>query len=199
MATDEKIETESQPKHLSLFRLVVDQARIDDHVLTYEYPGAGTQANPYVVSWIPDDAGNPMNWRSTLKWTACYVVALEFFVSAFASSAFSGTMRELVHGFHTSTELMTAGISLFVLGFAFGPLIWAPLSEIFGRQVVFVATYAVFTAFNAGCASPDNIATLLVLRFFAGAFGSSPFTNVVVSLRMSSTPVSVVWQWHSSR
>ena len=73
--------------------------------------------------------------------------------------------------------MATLGISLFVLGFALGPLIWAPLSELYGRQVIFLISYGGFTAFNAGAAGAQNIKTLLILRFFAGAFGSSPFTN----------------------
>lgn len=83
----------------------------------------------------------------------------------------------MVYGFHASTELITAGVSLFVLGFALGPLVWAPLSETIGRQKVFFMTFAFFSAFLAGCAGVNNIGSLLVLRFFAGSFGSSPFTN----------------------
>jgi MFS family permease len=56
-------------------------------------------------------------------------------------------------------------------------LIWAPLSELFGRQILFVTTYGGLTAFNAGAAGSNSMATLIVLRFFAGAFGSSPLTN----------------------
>lgn len=63
------------------------------------------------------------------------------------------------------------------MGFALGPLLWAPLSEIYGRQIIFFITFCGFTAFSAGCAGANDIATLLVLRFFAGAFGSSPLTN----------------------
>lgn len=58
-----------------------------------------------------------------------------------------------------------------------GPLLWAPMSELFGRQVLLFGTYMALTAFNAGAAGAKNIETLLVLRFFAGAFGSSPLTN----------------------
>lgn len=54
---------------------------------------------------------------------------------------------------------------------------WAPLSELFGRQILFVLTYAILTAFNAGTAGAQNIWTLIILRFFAGSFGSSPLTN----------------------
>lgn len=47
----------------------------------------------------------------------------------------------------------------------------------FGRQVVFFGTYMALTAFNCGSAGSKNIWTLIILRFFAGSFGSSPFTN----------------------
>jgi multidrug resistance protein len=82
-------------------------------------------------------------------------------------------MRE----FSVSQEVVTLGISLFVLGFALGPLLWAPFSELYGRQVVFFGTFLAFVAFNAGAAGSKNAYTLLILRFFGGAFGSSPLTN----------------------
>ena len=58
-----------------------------------------------------------------------------------------------------------------------GPLLWAPLSELFGRQLLFIGTYCALTAFNCGAAGSKNIWTLIILRFFAGSFGSSPLTN----------------------
>ena len=42
---------------------------------------------------------------------------------------------------------------------------------------MFLLTYGALTAFNAGAAGSQNIETLIILRFFAGAFGSSPLTN----------------------
>lgn len=56
----------------------------------------------------------------------------------------------MMEAFGVGTEIITLGVSLFVLGFAIGPLLWAPLSELYGRQVLFFATYAGLTAFNAG-------------------------------------------------
>lgn len=56
-------------------------------------------------------------------------------------------------------------------------MLWAPLSELFGRQLLFTTTYCALTAFNAGTAGAQNSWTLIILRFFAGAFGSSPLTN----------------------
>jgi len=51
------------------------------------------------------------------------------------------------------------------------------MSELFGRQILYVTTYGALTAFNAGAAGSKNIYTLIILRFFAGSFGSSPLTN----------------------
>lgn len=79
--------------------------------------------------------------------------------------------------FMSSQIVFALGISLFVLGFALGPLLWAPLSEIFGRQIIFLITYAAMTAFNGGAIGAQNIETLVICRFFSGAFGASPLTN----------------------
>jgi MFS family permease len=90
-----------------------------------------------------------------------------------------------------------AGLSVFVLGFALvgilstqsyfrlliagfcfqGPLLWAPMSEVWGRRKLFIISYTLFTCFNAGIIGSQNIWTVIILRFFSGAFGSSPLTN----------------------
>ncbi|KAG2492295.1 hypothetical protein HYH03_009535 [Edaphochlamys debaryana] len=84
--------------------------------------------------------------------------------------------------FGVETIVVVAGISTFVLGFAVGPLIWAPLSEVFGRRPLFIWPFVAMTAFNAGTALAPNATALIVMRFFAGAFGSSPMTNTGGSL-----------------
>jgi multidrug resistance protein len=83
----------------------------------------------------------------------------------------------MVQHFDVSQEVVTLGLSFFVLGFAVGPLFWAPLSELYGRQLLFIGTFAAYTVFNIGCAVSQNIQTLVILRFFAASFGSSPLTN----------------------
>lgn len=86
-------------------------------------------------------------------------------------------LQQIIKEFKCTEEVFTLGTSIFVLGFAFGPMIWAPLSELYGRQIIFTITYGVLTAFNAAAAGSQNMTTLIVLRFMAGAFGSSPLTN----------------------
>ncbi len=45
------------PRHLSLFKLVFDQARVTPEVLEFNYPGSGTKEDPYIISFLPQDAG----------------------------------------------------------------------------------------------------------------------------------------------
>ncbi|KFA80361.1 hypothetical protein S40288_10008 [Stachybotrys chartarum IBT 40288] len=75
---------------------------------------------------------------------------------------------------HTITATTLSGICR--LRFAVGPIIWGPLSELHGRRSVFLSTYLVFTLLTAGCALAPNIEGLIIMRFLAGAFGSSPLT-----------------------
>ncbi|KAG4031158.1 hypothetical protein MFRU_010g02830 [Monilinia fructicola] len=159
------------------WELVFDQVHVTPEVLDYPYKGSGTERDPYVVEFIPDDRRNPMNFTMWKKWTITILLAFATLAVSFVSSAYTGGVDEILEMFNVGTEVVTLGVSLFVLGFAIGPLLWAPLSELYGRQVLFIGTYAMLTAFNAGAAGAQNIQTLLIMRFFAGAFGSSPLTN----------------------
>lgn len=96
---------------------------------------------------------------------------------AFSSSVYTGGIQEIIEEFRCTEEIATLGVSLFVLGFAIGPLVWAPLSELYGRQLIFAVSFGAFTVWNAAAAGAPNITALLIFRFLAGSFGSSPLTN----------------------
>ncbi|WYZ43261.1 hypothetical protein EsH8_VI_000960 [Colletotrichum jinshuiense] len=162
---------------LPYWRKVIDQAGITQEVADYRYSGSGTEEDPFLVQWIPNDPRDPMLFSKPTKWFITMMVSLTTLAVALLSSAYTGGIRQIIQEFGISQEVATLGVSLFVLGFAIGPLLWAPLSELFGRQLLFFGTYAVLTAFNAGCAGANSASTLLILRFFAGAFGSSPLAN----------------------
>ncbi|GBF62437.1 efflux pump [Trichophyton mentagrophytes] len=167
----------SIPTKIPHWRQVTDPGAVTPEIINYPYPGSGTEADPYLIQWIPNDPRNPMNYSAIKKWSITFVVAIATLAVALISSAYTGGAIEIAQEFHADAEVITLGVSLFVLGFAIGPLIWAPMSELFGRQLLFFGTYLALTAFNAGAAGSPNMATLLVLRFFAGSFGSSPLTN----------------------
>jgi hypothetical protein len=80
----------ARPSRIPIQRLVVDQERITRAVLNASYEGQGTDSDPYVVTWIDDDPGNPMVFAKWHKWAICMLQAVVTFVVALNSSAFSG-------------------------------------------------------------------------------------------------------------
>lgn len=60
-----------------------------------------------------------------------------------------------------------------------GPLLWAPMAEIphFGRNVPYLATFAIYLIFCVPTALASNLGGLLVLRFLQGFFGSPCLAN----------------------
>jgi MFS family permease len=79
--------------------------------------------------------------------------------------------------FGVSAEVATLGLSMYVLGFAFGPLLLAPLSEHYGRSPVYFIGWGLLVIFNIPVALAPNIGTVIVCRFICGFFGSAPLTN----------------------
>ena len=53
----------------------------------------------------------------------------------------------------------------------------APLSEIYGRTIIYHICNIGFISFCVGCALAPSLNALIVFRFFAGIFGSTPITN----------------------
>lgn len=79
--------------------------------------------------------------------------------------------------FHsTSSYLETFVVSIFILGFAFGPLIIAPISEVYGRRPVYILGNLFFCILIICCAVSNSLGMLIAFRFLAGCAGSIPIT-----------------------
>lgn len=75
----------------------------------------------YIIDWNgPNDPTNPMNFPRSKKWVITMSTALMTFVVSFASSVFSTATTVTAVKFDVSLEAMILGVSLYVLGFAFG-------------------------------------------------------------------------------
>ena len=77
--------------------------------------------------------------------------------------------------FHsTNDELGSLVVSIYLLGFAAGPLVIAPLSEINGRLPLYHTCNVLFAAFTVACAFAPSLNSLIGLRFLQGCAGSAP-------------------------
>ena len=98
--------------------------------------------------------------------------------AAFGSSIFSAATRTVAGVFHVSTEVGVLGVSLYVLGFATGPIFWAPFSELQGRRLPLVISSFGFAIFQIAVATAKDLQTVMICRFWGGFFGAAPLTIV---------------------
>lgn len=99
----------------------LDEYRVQTAAGEIPGPGAAPGGRQYkLVTFLPDDPGNPKNWSKAYKWYCTMVVALTCFVVAFASSVITADVGGVVEEFGVSYEVALVSISVFVVGFGVG-------------------------------------------------------------------------------
>lgn len=125
-------------------------------------------------AWVKDER-NPRNWAPNKKWTATAIVALYTFIPPLASSMMApGLPAVAVKYGITNSSILSLTLSIFLLSFALGPLIFAPLSEIYGRNLILHSMNVFSIAFSIGCAFSPDTASFIGFRFLLGLSGSAP-------------------------
>ncbi|RFU26249.1 hypothetical protein B7463_g10086, partial [Scytalidium lignicola] len=131
------------------------------------------------IDWDgPDDLSNPMNMALWRKWTMTIILSMIAFCITFASSIFSTGLVSVADQFDVSREVSTLGISLFILGFGMGPLVWGPFSELYGRKLPIFFGFFVFCILQIPIAVAQNLETVMLIRFLGGVFGAAPLACI---------------------
>ncbi|RPB04360.1 MFS multidrug transporter [Choiromyces venosus 120613-1] len=143
---------------------------------------SGVPETHKLVTFTLYDPENPKNWSKPFKWYCTMIIAMVCFAVAFASSVVTADMHGVMKDLNASKEEALLSVTLFVVGFGLGPMIFAPLSEVLGRKVVYAATLGVAVVFIIPGAVATNIETLLIARAIDGIAFSAPMTLVGGSL-----------------
>lgn len=73
-----------------------------------------------------------------------------------------------------SNTLVIMVLSVYLLGSAIVPLFSAPLSEMFGRVYVLLATNFFYIVFNTACGAAETQNQIIAFRFLAGLGAAGP-------------------------
>ena len=136
----------------------------------------------YLVDWEPDDRANPRNWSTSYKSWITLQLGMLALSASLGSSIISPAEDAIMADTHISSEVAVLPVSFYILGFAFGPLLWAPVSEIWGRKWSMEPAMFCLGLFSIGTATSTNAASIMITRFFGGVFGSAPVSNVSAAL-----------------
>lgn len=151
----------------------------------------------FLVEWaIEDGKLNPRKFDIWKRAGLTLVVSALAFVVGIAASIDTAIMPQASQDLHVSEEVESiasgkvnmlfmyrsfvyvakVNSGIYLLGFALGSLFCGPLSEVFGRNAVYIGSLTLFSIFIMASALAPNIGAQLSFRFLAGLFGCPPLT-----------------------
>ncbi|SMN20546.1 similar to Saccharomyces cerevisiae YOR273C TPO4 Polyamine transport protein, recognizes spermine, putrescine, and spermidine [Maudiozyma saulgeensis] len=130
------------------------------------------EIDPKDLEWDgPSDMDNPHNWPLWKKWTATMTAAMLCLVVTMGSSLYVASVPEFEVRYHISQTLGLAGLTFYLLGLS--TVIGAPLSEVFGRKIIYLTSLPLSCLFTMGVGlSNGHMRIILPCRFFSGVFAS---------------------------
>ena len=120
-----------------------------------------------------DDVENPWNWSHSRRCSIIAVLILADLSSSWAATGFAPGADDFVEDFEAARFTATLGVCFFVLGLALGPLIFAPLSEHYGRSPTYIVSYGIFLCFILTTPLMEHLDTFFALRALSGFFASA--------------------------
>ncbi|PWY81571.1 MFS general substrate transporter [Aspergillus sclerotioniger CBS 115572] len=126
-----------------------------------------------VPEW-EDDPANAQNWSVRKKIYNTAVPSILCLLISFALAIYSPSHSHVQTAFHTSTTKSLLPFTMYVYGLAFGPMIAAPISETYGRRLIYLVMTPLAMLFILGAGFSQNLASLAVCRLLAGMFISAP-------------------------
>ncbi|OQD89042.1 hypothetical protein PENANT_c003G11541 [Penicillium antarcticum] len=125
---------------------------------------------------------DPKSFSPLYKAFVTWEMSMLAFVGSLGSSIMSPAQADMAMYLNISEQATVLSLSLFVLGYAFGPLIWAPISEVYGRRLSMLPAVFGLCILSIGTAVSKEPASVFITRFIGGVFGSAPISNVSAAL-----------------
>ncbi|CAI4947757.1 ATV_HP_G0100990.mRNA.1.CDS.1 [Saccharomyces cerevisiae] len=125
------------------------------------------------VTFVTGDPENPHNWPAWIRWSYTVLLSILVICVAYGSACISGGLGTVEKKYHVGMEAAILSCSLMVIGFSLGPLIWSPVSDLYGRRVAYFVSMGLYVIFNIPCALAPNLGCLLACRFLCGVWSSS--------------------------
>ncbi|KAL4971686.1 major facilitator superfamily domain-containing protein [Aspergillus desertorum] len=143
----------------------------------------------------PDDRLHPHNWPLATKLIPSVLACSGTFIASLNSAMFSPAIDEASRDCNVGTEVITLGTALFVRGFATGPMIWAPMSELLGRKLpLAVAIFSQLTVVPGVLADLyNNTYHGIAIALYALTVFGGPFVAPIAGGLTASS--SLGWRW----
>ncbi|CEJ87287.1 Putative Major facilitator superfamily transporter [[Torrubiella] hemipterigena] len=142
------------------------------------------QPDPLLVTWDGDnDPENPYNWRMLKKMAITILLSFGGLVTLMSGAMLAPALQDIAHDFETDEEHAQIFLSIYVLAFAFGPMVLAPCTEVFGRRPVWIICACYYIIWNTAAGFSKSSGVLILCRIMSGLGASAEFavTNPVLA------------------
>ncbi|KAL9070950.1 MAG: hypothetical protein Q9157_005644 [Trypethelium eluteriae] len=156
-----------------------------------------------LIDWLPNDPANPRNWSIGKKFFVTFEICFLTMSVYIGSAIYTAGLEYVILEYHVSETAALLGLTLFVIGYAVGPMLWSSMSEVpyFGRTNIYILTLIVFVFFQFGVIYAKNFGMLLAFRFLTGVFGSPVLATggaTVADMYVPRKQVYAMAMWGSS-
>ncbi|KAG9250571.1 MFS multidrug transporter [Emericellopsis atlantica] len=131
----------------------------------------------FEVIFEDDDPENPRLWPLWYRVWVLFCLAYTGWVVVLYSTSYTSSAPGLMAEFGTSTTVTTLGMTTYLLGLACGSVVLAPMSELFGRRIVYLICLVAWAVLVVPSGVAQNFATILASRFFCAFFGAVMIAN----------------------
>ncbi|KAJ2998296.1 hypothetical protein NUW58_g364 [Xylaria curta] len=145
------------------------------------------------------DDDNPREWPLWFRAWMTFVISYSTWIVVLYSTTYTSSIPGLVEEFNvTNPTVTTLGVTTYLLGLGFGSLLWAPVSELYGRKPVYIVCMFIFTLLVLPGCLATSLTDILVIRFFGALFGSALIANsagTVVDISTEENRALVLSLW----
>ncbi len=132
-----------------------------------------------LISLTKSSSLNPQNWpfKERIQYTVLYAVTTflaQLNSTTMSSDYFISDMSYLYNIGHECSMLAT---TLYVLGIAIGPMVFAPISEMYGRKMGVLVPLFISGVFSLVTSVSYNVPSIMVTRFLSGLFAGAPIVS----------------------
>ncbi|CAN9373813.1 unnamed protein product [Alternaria alternata] len=188
---DDRASISSASTHSDSINSVADQRPSIHHTWSrntgHSWPGdkedaittvttSATQDPRFEVDY--EEGEDPEEWPMLRKALVVFFMSFSTLVVVMYSTSYTSGIPGMMETFGIrSKTLVILGITTYLCGLAIGSLLLAPLSEMYGRRPVYLIAVALFTVLIIPCALSNNLAQILVMRFFGAIAGAAMISN----------------------
>jgi Major Facilitator Superfamily len=127
---------------------------------------SASRPSSFEVDFAVDDPEDPHNWPVWYRAMILGFVSFATWSTVLYSTSYTSAMPGMMKEFNQPSETVaTLGITTYMIGLSVGSLVLAPVSEVYGREPVYIAALLFFCITTVPCALAKTLQEIQGMRF----------------------------------